>query len=321
MSISVLGAGAFGTALAIALAKHRPSVTLWARDAAQLRNMQTERCNQKRLPNIGFPEALEIGANLAECIAAEIVLLAVPTQQLGKFLSEWPQKNSPKYLVSCCKGIDMVTGKGASALLQQQVPNVQAATLTGPSFATDLVAGSPTALSLACADASAGLYLQEQLSTPSLRLYRSTDVIGAELGGALKNVIAIACGVTIGAGLGDSARAALMARGYVEMQRFAAALGAQDHAMEGLSGLGDLSLTCMSDKSRNYRYGHALGKKKKFDPLITVEGVATAKAALALAKDQKIDLPITQVVVQLLEDKIKVAQAVDLLMSRPQKLE
>lgn len=321
MRVSILGAGAFGTALAIALAKHRPGVTLWARDAAQLRNMQTARCNQKRLPNMGFPGALGIAADLAECAAAEIVLLAVPMQQLGGFLSALPQKNSPKYLVSCCKGIDLETGKGASALLQAQAPNAQAAVLTGPSFATDLAAGSPTALSLACADAAAGLYLQAQLSTPSLRLYRSTDVIGAELGGGLKNVIAIACGVTIGAGLGDSARAALMARGYVEMQRFAASLGARDHAMESLSGLGDLSLTCMSDKSRNYRYGHALGQQKKFDPLITVEGVATAKAALALAKDQQIDLPITQVVVQLSEDKIEVAQAVDLLMSRPQKQE
>ena len=270
---------------------------------------------------MGFPEALGIAADLAECAAAEIVLLAVPMQQLSGFLSALPQKNSPKYLVSCCKGIDLEIGKGASALLQAQAPNAQAAVLTGPSFATDLAAGSPTALSLACADAAAGLYLQVQLSTPSLRLYRSTDVIGAELGGALKNVIAIACGVTIGAGLGDSARAALMARGYVEMQRFAASLGARDHAMESLSGLGDLSLTCMSDKSRNYRYGHALGQQKKFDPLITVEGVATAKAALALAKDQQIDLPITQVVVQLSEDKIEVAQAVDLLMSRPQKQE
>jgi len=198
MSISVLGAGAFGTALAIALAKHRPGVRLWARDAAQLHNMQTARCNQKRLPNMGFPEALELAADLAECAAAEIVLLAVPMQQLGGFLSALPQKNSPTYLVSCCKGIDLATGKGASALLEAQAPNAQAAVLTGPSFATDLAAGSPTALSLACADAAAGLYLQAQLSTPSLRLYRSTDVTGAELGGALKNVIAIACGVTIG---------------------------------------------------------------------------------------------------------------------------
>jgi glycerol-3-phosphate dehydrogenase (NAD(P)+) len=167
------------------------------------------------------------------------------------------------------------------------------ALLTGPSFAHDIAAGLPTALTLACADDELGVRLQYQLTTSNLRLYRSTDTIGAELGGAIKNVIAIACGAAVGAGLGDSARVALMTRGYAEMQRMALPLGARLETLAGLSGFGDLALTCSTKASRNYRFGVALGQGANFDPTITVEGAATARAALQRAGAIGIDMPIT----------------------------
>jgi glycerol-3-phosphate dehydrogenase (NAD(P)+) len=195
------------------------------------------------------------------------------------------------------------------------------ALLTGPSFAHDIAAGLPTALTLACADDELGVRLQYQLTTSNLRLYRSTDTIGAELGGAIKNVIAIACGAAVGAGLGDSARVALMTRGYAEMQRMALPLGARLETLAGLSGFGDLALTCSTKASRNYRFGVALGQGANFDPTITVEGAATARAALQRAGAIGIDMPITAAVVALLDGKIAVAQAMDMLLSRPLKEE
>ena len=179
--------------------------------------------------------------------------------------------------------------------------------------------GLPTALTLACGDESKGRALQEQLSTPVLRLYRSDDMIGAELGGALKNVIAIACGACIGAGLGDSARAALMTRGFAEMMRLSARLGAQPETLTGLSGLGDLTLTCTSDGSRNYRFGLALGRGEAFDPSVTVEGAATARAAARLSIDLDLPLPVCSVVADLSQGRLTVRQAMDTLLSRPLK--
>ena len=192
------------------------------------------------------------------------------------------------------------------------------AVLTGPSFAADIAKGLPTALTLASTDGDA---LQRLLSTPDLRLYRSTDVIGAELGGALKNVIAIAAGVVIGAGLGDSARAALMTRGYAEMARLAMALGARAETLAGLSGFGDLVLTCTSTQSRNFRFGQSLGADAAFDPAVTVEGIATAKAVSNLAKTMQVDMPITQMIAALIDRKLSLSAAVSALMSRPLKPE
>ncbi|MDM7255294.1 MAG: NAD(P)H-dependent glycerol-3-phosphate dehydrogenase, partial [Paracoccus sp. (in: a-proteobacteria)] len=192
--------------------------------------------------------------------------------------------------------------------------------LTGPSFAADIARGLPTALTLAGADAEAGEALQEALSTPTIRLYRTTDVAGAELGGALKNVIAIAAGAAIGAGLGDSARAAIVTRGFAEMTRFATARGARAETLAGLSGLGDLVLTCTSDLSRNFRFGQALGEGAPFDPSITVEGAATARAVSRIAPDTGVDMPISTMVAAL-SDGLPVHEAMRALLSRPLKEE
>ena len=210
---------------------------------------------------------------------------------------------------------------GPASTIRDMVPSAIPAMLTGPSFAADIARGLPTALTLACADDAAGEILQMALSTTALRLYRTTDIVGAELGGALKNVMAIASGIAIGAGLGESARAALITRGFPEMQRLAAALGADPETLAGLSGFGDLVLTCTSDQSRNYRYGLALGRGESFDTHTTVEGVATARAVRQLAHDLDIDLPICTVVSDLTTGKTDVMAALNTLLSRPLKEE
>ena len=317
MSVSVLGAGAFGTALAISLAGKGP-VTLWARDAG---DMAKRRENTKRLPGCPFPDTLTVTDSLDQASAAKILLLAVPMQRLRSVLEDHKGALHGKHLVACCKGIELSSGVGPVSVSTQTIPDATAAILTGPSFAADIARGLPTALTLACADAKAGKYLQAELTTANLRLYRTTDTIGAELGGALKNVVAIASGAAIGAGLGESARAALMTRGYAEMQRLAAHLKAEPTTLAGLSGFGDLTLTCTSEQSRNYRLGQSLGQGTPFDPSTTVEGAATARAVDALACEAALDMPITRAVAGLLDNQLDVAGAMKSLLTRPLKEE
>ena len=317
--VSVFGAGAFGTALAISLAREGREVSLVARDQIQERAMIGSGENAARLPGFAFPKSL-IATSDADS-AAEICLIAVPTQNLSGFLRARAGSLKNRTLVACCKGVDLTTGKGPTDLIADYCPSATPAILSGPSFAIDIAAGLPTALTLATADDAIGAALQSALSTANLRFYRSTDVIGVELGGALKNVIAIAAGVTIGAGLGESARAALMTRGYAEIQRFAVAAGARPDTLSGLSGFGDLTLTCTSDKSRNFGFGLSIGCGRTPVPGSTVEGIATAKAVANLAVIRKIDMPITAAVAALLEQKITVGQAIELLLSRPLKEE
>lgn len=315
--IGVVGAGAFGTALAIALARDGRSVTLWARDIGDM--AQTR--HSPRLPDVTLPDGINITENMVDIAALETVLLAVPAQSLRDVLTANATHLDAKQLVACCKGIDLETLTGPVATIARTLPDAMPAILTGPSFAADIARGLPTALTLACADDTVGQNLQQQLSTGTLRIYRTTDTIGAELGGALKNVIAIACGVAIGASLGDSARAALMTRGFAEMQRLAQILGAEPQTLVGLSGLGDLALTCTSPLSRNYRYGLALGAGTAIDPAMTVEGAATSWAVTRLGRDQGIDLPVCAVVAALTRSEISVETALQNLLSRPLKEE
>ncbi|WP_103257562.1 NAD(P)H-dependent glycerol-3-phosphate dehydrogenase [Tabrizicola aquatica] len=321
--IGIVGAGAFGTALAVALARGGREVRLWARDPAQVRAMQDTRRNEAALPGVDLPGAVSVHQEIAEVVGGQALLLAVPMQALGALLDQWPQIDARQPLVACCKGVDLTTLRGPVAVIEGRRSGAQAAILTGPSFAADIAKGLPTALTLAATDGAAtdGVALQELLSTPTLRLYRTGDVIGAELGGALKNVVAIAAGTVIGAGLGDSARAALMTRGYAEMVRLATALGARAETLAGLSGFGDLVLTCTSSQSRNFRFGHALGRAEGFDPRVTVEGVATARAVVALAQGLGIDMPVTAMVDALASGRTSLKDAIGQLMSRPLKQE
>jgi glycerol-3-phosphate dehydrogenase (NAD(P)+) len=312
--IAIAGAGAFGTALAVALGREGRAVTLWARDVGE---MADRRQNARYLPGVDLPDCVTVSADREVFARAEVVLLAVPMQALDGFVGAHAGQFGGKWLVACCKGVDMATLQGPSAVIRARCADAGIAVLTGPSFAADIARGLPTALTLAGADEA----LQAWLSTPSLRLYRSADVVGAELGGALKNVMAIAAGVVMGAGLGDSARAALMTRGFAEMQRFALAKGARAETLAGLSGLGDLILTCTSAQSRNFRFGQAMGQGAAFDPTITVEGAATAVAVAKIARRDGIEMPITQMIAALMAQEITLRQAIQALMSRPLKEE
>ena len=312
--IAIAGAGAFGTALAVALGREGRAVTLWARDVGE---MAERRQNARYLPGVDLPDCVTVSADREVFARAEVVLLAVPMQAPDGFVAPHAGQFGGKWLVACCKGVDMATLQGPSAVIRARCADAGIAVLTGPSFAADIARGLPTALTLAGADEA----LQALLSTPSLRLYRSADVVGAELGGALKNVMAIAAGVVMGAGLGDSARAALMTRGFAEMQRFALAKGARAETLAGLSGLGDLILTCTSAQSRNFRFGQAMGQGAEFDATITVEGAATAVAVAKIAQRDGIEMPITQMIAALMAQEITLRQAIQALMSRPLKEE
>jgi len=316
--IAVLGAGAFGTSLAMALALDGSLVTLWCRDTNTANTMRGSRKSPPRLPGHSLPETLSIAHNLAD-VDADTLLIAVPMQSLANFLAapDW----SGRTLVACCKGIDRHTGLGPVATLKANAPNSITALLTGPSFAADIARGLPTALTLAAETEAQSLELQSSLSRPALRLYRTTDIIGAELGGALKNVIALAAGMAIGAGFGDSARAAVIARGFAEMTRYAMAKGARPETLQGLSGLGDLVLTCTSDKSRNFSAGIAFGRGEVPDTTSTIEGIATAEALAKEAKARRLDLPLTTAIHAVTTGQMAVEDAVDALLSRPVKQE
>lgn len=308
--LTILGAGAFGTGLACAYAQAGHPVTLWGRNVAEMR--ATRRAG--RLGGLMLPDGITVTGTLPDSCA--IALLALPTQSLGSALSEMDIE--AEAFVSCAKGIDRATGLRPTQLVARHRPDVQVAQLTGPSFAIDIARGLPTALTLGCADDTAGAALQRALSTPTLRLYRSTDVVGVELGGALKNVIAIAAGAVCGAGYGDSARAAVIARGFAEMSRIARDAGAQEETLTGLSGLGDLVLTCTTEKSRNFRHGMALAKGAEIDPAITVEGVHTARQ---MAATPRIDTPLSNAVAAMADGRADVASLRDALFNRPLKPE
>lgn len=319
MTLTVIGAGAFGTALAISLARTAKSVRLVARSRDVAETVQNSRENP-RLPEVPLPAEITVTHGLNSIHAHGPLLLAVPVQALGPLIEEAGDLLVNRVLVVCCKGIDQHTMMGpAQGLVAAGYRQV--AVLTGPSFAADIARGLPTALTLACTDRDLGERLQKQLSTPNLRLYRSEDITGAELGGALKNVIAIACGVAIGAGLGESARAALMTRGFAEMQRFAVSRGAFPETLMGLSGFGDLALTCTSEQSRNYRFGQAFGSGKQFDPTVTVEGTKTAVALDRIAEKEALDLPVCRAVAALVDGRAQVSEVLQQLLSRPLKEE
>jgi glycerol-3-phosphate dehydrogenase (NAD(P)+) len=306
--IGVIGAGAFGAALTMAFGRGGVQVRLWARDPGRARQMD-------------WPKTVTVKAEIADLRQAEVILLCIPMQQLRGFLADHGAILNGLPIIACCKGLDLTSLQGPTSQIGEFCAGSVPAILTGPSFAADIVKGLPTALTLACADDAVGEALQRMLTAPNLRLYRNTDVVGAELGGAIKNVIAIACGAAMGHGLGESARAALMTRGFAEMQRLAVALGARAETLMGLSGFGDLVLTCTSDQSRNYRYGMALGRGDGFDPAMTVEGVATAQAAAALAVRVGVDMPITALLAAVISGATPVKDALAQLLNRPLKAE
>jgi glycerol-3-phosphate dehydrogenase (NAD(P)+) len=308
--IGIIGAGAFGGALAVTFARAGAEVVLWGREGMEAA------ARDRALPRLGgvaLPEGVRPTSEAGALGGCDALLLAVPTQALAPALAALPGIEAP-FAVACCKGVELASLRGPTAILAEALPGAIPAILSGPSFAADIARGLPTALSLGCADARAA-DLQHLLATPGLRLYRTDDVAGVELGGALKNVVAIACGAAVGASLGESARAALMTRGMAETMRLATALGARRETLMGLSGLGDLALTCASPQSRNFAHGAALGRGEA-PAQATVEGVHTARAALDLARGHGVELPVAQATAALVAGRLTVAEAMEQLLSR-----
>ena len=325
--IGVIGGGAWGTALAQNLSVAGHDVVLWAREPETVADINERHVNRTFLPGIELDTRLTATGRLEECANAEAVLLVCPAQHVRAITSELARHTRlGQPLIVCAKGIERATGKLMGEVIAETAPDMTPAVLSGPSFAADVARGLPTALTIACADERLGSLLAERLGDRQLRLYWSDDIAGVELGGALKNVFAIAAGIVAGKGLGASAHAALVTRGFAEMRRLGAALGVKPETLIGLSGLGDLILTCGSPQSRNMSLGRALGQGEKLEAVLgkrvsVTEGVYTAAAVVRLAEEKKIEMPITEAVHTILEGRSTVDDAIANLMSRPFKAE
>lgn len=315
----ILGGGAWGTALALTARRAGHEVSLWARDAATVEAINKDRANPRYLPGVTIDEGVRATTDAAEALAgASEVLAVVPAQTLrGVLATAGPHIEAGATLVLCAKGIERATGQLMTEVVSDTLPDVATAALSGPSFATDVARGLPTAVVVASAERERAAHLARLLSTPTFRCYSTDDVVGVEMGGALKNVLAIAAGTVSGAGLGASAQAAMVTRGFVELRRMAAAFGARPETVMGLSGFGDLMLSCGSAQSRNFAYGLALGRGLALAGLPLAEGVPTAEIAASIADERGIAAPIVHAVHDLLGGRTTVREAVAALMSRP----
>lgn len=319
--IAVVGSGAFGTALAAVIAlTGRNSAVLVGRDPSLIGDLKTERLHDAVLPGIPLPESLEFSADANAIGNAGIVLFAMPSQAQADAARQYgPYLSKDAVVVTCAKGIERQTGALLTDMLEHELPDHPVGVLSGPGFAADIAKGLPTAMAIAAADMQVAERLAQAISSRTFRLYASDDRIGVQLGGALKNVLAIACGIVEGSGIGDSARAALIARGLAEMSRFIVAKGGNADTARGLSGLGDLVLTATSHQSRNLRFGIALGRGEKVDPSRgeLVEGAFAAAIASRLAEELGVEMPITDAVSAIIEGKLGISEAIEQLMTRP----
>ncbi len=325
MKISIIGAGAWGTALAIAFARNTAhSVTLWARDAGLCATMTAARENERYLPGAAFPAALKICADIDGALAdADLLLLATPLAGLRPTLKLLRAKGSQTPFLWLCKGLEVGTGLLPHQVAVEELGHlaIPHGALTGPSFAEEVARALPTAVTLASADADFARSMAHELSGSRLRIYASDDVIGVEVGGAVKNVLAIASGISDGLGLGHNARAALITRGLAEIVRFGLALGARRETLMGLTGMGDLILTCTGDLSRNRRVGGALAAGRSLPDIVrelghVAEGVSSAREVARRAAALGIDMPIVAAVCAVIDGQLSAADAVDRLMMR-----
>lgn len=322
MNITILGAGAWGTALAISLStRHR--VTLWARDAAQIAAMRTSHCNQRYLQESALPEALHLTSDLNDAFAsAEFILVAVPIAALRTTLRQIAQLSAPVPVIWACKGFEADTAQLPHQIAAETLPQTfQYGVLSGPSFAQEVARGLPTALTLASGDGEFARQAAQSLHHARLRIYSSTDIVGVEVGGAIKNVLAIAAGISDGMGFGLNARAALITRGLAEMTRLGLKMGGCAETLGGLSGAGDLILTCTGDLSRNRQVGMLLAQQKTLPDILrqlghVAEGVYTVRAVHGLAQRLGVDMPICAAVYRVLYEQVPAASAVEDLLNR-----
>ena len=322
--IAVLGGGAWGTALAQTCARAGRDVTLWEFDAGNAEHLASKR-ESRFLPGVRLEDSIKVTRALAEASRSQAILLVVPAQAMRSVIRSLAQTiaaGTP--LIACAKGIEHGTHKFMTEIIAECAPNAMPAILSGPSFAADVARGLPTAVTLAAADAQIAQALAQAIASSSFRPYHSPDVRGVEIGGATKNVLAIASGIVTGRGLGASASAALTTRGFAELVRFGKAYGAKPETMTGLSGLGDLILTCSSPQSRNFSFGVALGKGEKPDGAAhgkLAEGAFTAPVLLEMAREKNIEMPIAAAVAAILAGKLSVDAAIESLLTRPIKAE
>lgn len=320
-SVAVIGSGAYGTALACAAMRAGRQVTLYARSAETAAQIKATRQNSK-LPGVSLDASIHVTADLTEAARADIVLLAVPSQSLRNAATALaPHLKAATPIVACAKGIERGTHKFMTEVIAEAMPAAAPAILSGPNFADDVARGLPTAVTLAARDESLASDLVQALGSSTFRPYHSTDVRGVEIGGAAKNVLAIAAGIVEGRKLGASALAALTTRGFSELARLGRACGARSETLVGLSGLGDLILSCSSPQSRNFAFGIALGRGEQPNRSKLAEGEFTAPVLIELAASQNVDMPVSSAVAAILSGKVTIDAAIEGLLTRPFKAE
>jgi glycerol-3-phosphate dehydrogenase (NAD(P)+) len=326
-SAGVIGGGAWGTALALVCARGGLQTRLWAREAEAVEQINRERENRLFLPGVRIDPSVAATGDLGALGGCDLILAVAPAQHTRAALQAFAPHARPGLpIVLCAKGIEQGSLKLMTEILAETVPAAASAVLSGPSFASEVARGLPTAVTLACPDEALGRQLLEALAAPGFRPYLSDDLIGAEAAGAVKNVLAIGCGIVEGRGLGRSAHAALITRGFAELARFAVALGGRAETVAGLCGFGDLVLTCSSSQSRNNRVGLALGRGQTLaealaGKLSVAEGVESAPAVKALARKLGVEMPICEAVAAILAGQLDIDQAIEALLSRPLKTE
>jgi glycerol-3-phosphate dehydrogenase (NAD(P)+) len=326
-SVGIVGAGAWGTALAITSRRAGREVAIWAYEPETVADLARNRRNETYLPGVSLDPAIKATAHLNEIADCDVLLLTTPAQHARKVAGELaPHLKRGQPLVICSKGIEQSTGKLISQVVAETAQAPKIAVLSGPSFAAEVARGLPAAVTLAAAEETLGRELAHALSHPPFRCYWSDDVVGAEIGGAAKNVYAIAAGVVAGKNLGASAHAALVTRGFAEMVRLGASLGVRRETLTGLSGLGDLLLTCGSPKSRNMSLGLELGKGFRLDEVLkrrvaVTEGVYTASALVQMAAARGVDMPIAEAVHAVISGRATVDEAIVALLARPLRAE
>ncbi len=319
-TISVLGGGAWGTALTLTAARAGRTVTLWEFDAGNAEHLETKR-ESRFLPGVKLDDSIQVTRDLAQAARADAILLVVPAQVLRSVVGALAPSHAKGIpLISCAKGIEDGSNKFMSEIIAECAPDAMPGALSGPSFAADVARGLPTAVTLALPDADMAAALSQAVSSATFRPYHSTDVRGVELGGATKNVLAIASGIVAGRNLGASAAAALITRGFAELARFGKAYGAKVETMMGLSGLGDLILTCSTSQSRNFSFGVALGKGEPPSGKLA-EGVFTAPVLMEMARAKNVEMPIGFAVADVLAKRMTLDQAIESLLARPIKAE
>jgi glycerol-3-phosphate dehydrogenase (NAD(P)+) len=325
-SVGIIGAGAWGTALAVAARNAERDVTIWGYERETVEEINEQHSNHIYLSGVTLDRKIRATAKVAEVAAADLILMVAPSQFVRPVAEELSDHLAEKPVIICTKGFEEETGMLMSDVVAEALPQALPGVLAGPSFASEIARGLPAALTIAAREEVVGLRVANALGSRSLRLYWTDDMLGAQIGGAIKNILAIAAGIVVGKQLGENARAGIMTRGFAELMRFGTALGARPETLMGLSGLGDLILTCSSEQSRNMSLGKALGEGKTLEDILgsrrsVSEGTHSAAAAVARASELRVELPICDAVRAILSGETSVDDAINSILSRPFKSE